>query len=45
LPCKVDSMDDSHPWLCNKEGQLLEQPLFLTKWTDPTHEIIDLYNH
>jgi hypothetical protein len=39
-PYEMVSMDDSHPWLCNKEAQPAEQ-----RWMDPIHEIIDLYDH
>ena len=45
LPYKKDSMDGSHPWSYNNEGRSIDRPLPLTRWTDPIHEIIDLYNH
>ena len=43
LHCEVDCMDDSHPWLYNKEKQLKHQPLLPIPWTDLIHDLINLY--
>ena len=39
LRCEMDCMGDSRLWSYNKE----KRPFLLMPWTDPIHEIIDLY--